>query len=572
VDPSGIALAATLDLRGRTRGLWDLVVTPPGGDPIVQMEAFLIEEGTTPDVWVDIVGFGLIRPERSQAFHVFYGNGGNVDVHALPLWIAGIPPDASVELVSERDTLVLTGQEGFDWTPASGPIVTTSEQALSLILPGVAAGETGAIQLRITVPGACPAPGFVLRAWTNPPLRSGALSPDFSGCVSAATQPYADLGPYSDCHVETWGVVTESWQGLSLPGARPFLFGQVWTSVATQCSGNSLPLADLVAQVEAILASFAAPGKLAGPCAAAMRPVRTAQLPVAVVCSFGPNDKLGPRGAGEPRWISAIEPLRYTIRFKNAEEASAPAQEVIITDDLDESVFDLGSLSLGPITFGEHVIVPPVGSTSFSGEVDLRPGLELVVQVAASLNPVSGVVVWSLRSVDPTTGDLPADPSLGFLPANMSPPEGEGSVSLTVSPLESLAEGTTLANSASIEFDANPALLTPPWTNVLDASAPESVVLPLPPAQVSREFRVSWSGVDLGSGVGSYSIYVSEDAGPFLLWLSDTPDTTALFRGRPGRVYSFYSRARDEAGNLEQVPLFADATTEVRQSARTRRR
>ena len=46
------------------------------------------------------------------------------------------------------------------------------------------------------------------------------------------------------------------------------------------------------------------------------------------------------------------------------------------------------------------------------------------------------LLTWELKSIDPQTGDIPLDPSVGILPPNINPPEGEGSVMFVVMPEE----------------------------------------------------------------------------------------------------------------------------------------
>jgi hypothetical protein len=94
-----------------------------------------------------------------------------------------------------------------------------------------------------------------------------------------------------------------------------------------------------------------------------------------------------------------------------------------------------------------------------------------------------------------------------------------------------------------------------------DAVAPISAVLPLP-ANSPAQIPVSWSGSD-DTGVTSYDIYVSEDGGPFAAWLTSTPLTGSVYPGTVGRSYAFFSRARDQAGNVEAQPASPDAQTAV---------
>ncbi|MDQ3119855.1 MAG: hypothetical protein M3Q89_09865, partial [Verrucomicrobiota bacterium] len=111
-----------------------------------------------------------------------------------------------------------------------------------------------------------------------------------------------------------------------------------------------------------------------------------------------------------------------------------------------------------------------------------------------------------------------------------------------------------------IVFDVNAPIDTPEWLNTIDNSPPASEVQALAPGQTSSLFEVKWTGTDGGAGVASYIIYVSENGGPFRFWI-ETSASSAFFQGRPNASYSFFSVARDGAGNYEAVPGPADATT-----------
>jgi len=286
-------------------------------------------------------------------------------------------------------------------------------------------------------------------------------------------------------------------------------------------------------------------------------------LEVRVAAARDPNDKVGSQGVADPRYLSGEEPLRYAIFFENQATATAPAQEVVITDQLDMTKMDLSTLSLGPIIFGDRQVVPPQGLKQYSTDVDLRSAKDLIVRIEAGLNSETGIVTWRFTSIDPATGQLTEDPLGGFLPPNVNPPEGDGSVLFTVMPKQGLPTGTEIRNRASIVFDVNQPMDTPEWLNTLDNTKPTSQVLPLAATQCSPGFQVQWSGTDVGSGIQDYTIFVSEDNGPFIPFLSNTTAISATFTGQAGKRYAFYSVARDQTGNLEDTPSRPDTTTQV---------
>lgn len=227
--------------------------------------------------------------------------------------------------------------------------------------------------------------------------------------------------------------------------------------------------------------------------------------------SKDPNDKVGSTGAGAGRYVSREEPLQYSIDFENLESANAPAQDVVITDQLDTSKLDFDTFSLGPIAFGvDKLVVPPSGLSEFNTDIDLRPLNNLIVRINAKLDKSTGLLTWRFTSLDPATG-LPAeDPTAGFLPPNNNAPEGEGQVLFTVQPKQGIATGTEIRNRARIVFDNNPPIDTPEWLNTIDNTKPTSRVLPLPATQCTTGINLRWSGSDEGSGVKDFTILVAD--------------------------------------------------------------
>lgn len=310
--------------------------------------------------------------------------------------------------------------------------------------------------------------------------------------------------------------------------------------------------------------------------AAGMPPCgKSKRLHVEVLGSVDPNAKNGTPGFGAAGFVTGTEPLSYAIQFMNAEDASAPAQEVVLTDQLDVTRVDLTSLSLGPIGFAGTTIpiLPGQGEFTHPGvPVDIAEDLngngnllddDILVTIAVHLGtePTAedyGRLTWELRSVDPTTGELPADPRRGFVP-----PGAEGEVLFTLSALPDLATGDEIRDQASIVFDLNEAILPPPWLNTVDKTPPESLVTPLPGTVSAAAFLVEWQGADVGAGVASFDVFVSVDGGAPTAFLTDTTVTAAEFTGESGHRYGFFTRARDNVGNVEDPPATPDAITTV---------
>jgi hypothetical protein len=279
--------------------------------------------------------------------------------------------------------------------------------------------------------------------------------------------------------------------------------------------------------------------------------------------SWDPNDVIGPAGYGPERWIRRdFTTLPYMIRFENEADAAAPAREVFITHTLDESL-DWTTFAFGDVGFGDYTLSVPPGRQTFFTRFDLQSELGMYVDVTGDFDLTTGTAGWYFAAIDPVTFDLLADPIGGFLPPNLSSPEGEGFVNFTVRARNTAVTSETITAQASIIFDANEAIETPEYINTLDAEPPTSAVNALP-AEVPPTFSVSWSGNDgAGSGVAHYDVYVAVDGGPFVRWQRRTTATSATFNGEAGRSYAFYSVATDNVGWRQPTPAAAQANTTV---------
>ncbi len=192
------------------------------------------------------------------------------------------------------------------------------------------------------------------------------------------------------------------------------------------------------------------------------------------VGSVDPNEKEGPNGTTNEHYISSSQPVPYSIFFENQETATAPAQTVVVTDQLDTTKLDLSTFSLGLIGFGDKVVTPGPGLQTYDTDVDLRPGKNLIARIHAALNTTTGVASWRFQSIDPATNQPTTDPTAGFLPPDIDGIVGEGSVLFSVMPKSGLSAGTLISNQATITFDLNAPMNTNTFTNTIDNSKPTS--------------------------------------------------------------------------------------------------
>jgi hypothetical protein len=602
----GKVISTAFNLTGRTPGRWNVMVTNPDGNSATLPDGFTIEQGGAPELWHDVIGPTALRPGRPGRYRFLVGNRGNVDALGVPVMIA-VPRNVEIKLLFPvARPPEAPGQPPINWS--NFPIAMTSEMTsdglpdetiVPWLLPVVPAGSTAIFEFTVTAPTTLDGqsvqvfPGVSLPHWftqdgddadQNPDANPGVVDDLVTGAEAYARRvlhfdSFFDrdvarqlLDDRLRTVIETGAAEwVEKGGGSTMDGGTPSTYCLTCPIPFTACwlTGNCRG-SGMVPEIPALGGSASCDDigwdDCGPPCRIkkGRRPGRPCQCPpdpTPVRRSFDPNDKVGSRQAGG-EFIAGEEPLRYSIYFENDPVlATAPAQEVVITDQLDVAKLDLDSFSLGPISFGDRLVVPIPGLSEFTRDVDLGP--DLLVRITARLDKTTGLLTWRFTSLDPVTQEPPADPLAGFLPPNVNPPEGDGAVVFTVKYTSGLATGARICNQANIFFDENEPILTPAWCNTLDNTKPSSQVLPLATPQASTDFLVQWSGADAGAGIQMYSLFVSENDGPFVPFVSFTPDTSATFTGQPGRRYAFYSVAWDKALNMEDPPSVADAVTTV---------
>lgn len=178
----------------------------------------------------------------------------------------------------------------------------------------------------------------------------------------------------------------------------------------------------------------------------------------------------------------------------------------------------------------------------------------------ANLNGPSGNNGWYLGTVTvtlvPNAGSSPI--SASYYSVDSGPYQGYGAP-FAISP-----DGTHQLMFYSV--DAAGDQETPHGQTIkIDATKPVSHVTALPATATTPNFSVQWSGTDATSGVANYTIYVSDNGGPFAPWLSNVTYTQAYYTGSLLHTYGFHSIAVDNAGNQENPKTAAGATIYVPQ-------
>ena len=509
------------------------------------------------------------RPGVRQSYTIYYGNLGTDTV--VVTMVITIPSHVSLEAKSEIITDPIIEVEDPEEEQVIRDLPTTFEYNGEIIIPLVKAippGRNGSFSMSLEIdecenencePTLSKASGFNIDNLSMDKC-AGTLLNEILGflpggpCIQLASNLVQDgIELYAGRSVS----VANAMAGIGLSGAR--------------CAGSVIPIGTIANTVLTSLEHINRFNRHVGvvqDCSGVFGPDKN-EGEVALelehkstcVIAWDPNEKIGVDGFGEPQYTRAREPVPYTIFFENVDTADVPALDVVIIDELDPVKWDLTTFELGSMGFGEWFIEVPGGLTEYHTEVDLRPEMDLLVDIEAVLDIMTGEIIWTFRSLDPETGETPEDPFAGFLPPNVNPPEGDGSVSFTVLPNQDLASGIELINEASIVFDTNEPILTGPWINTIDRTPPVSNIVSLDSLQTETTFNVQWTGVDDYSGIETYSIYVSENHGPFQLWLEDTTSNFAMFEGEESTHYAFFSIARDSVGNTERMKFDPEAET-----------
>lgn len=295
-----------------------------------------------------------------------------------------------------------------------------------------------------------------------------------------------------------------------------------------------------------------------------------------------PNAMYGPAGYGSQNFIADNGSFAYQVDFENDPTATAPAQEVTIADQLSPDL-NWSTFALTGIGWGNFYLTIPINSEYFQTTVPMTyDGFTFAVEVEAGIESGTGLVYATFQAIDPDTSLPPSNPLIGFLPPENGTGIGEGYLSYSVSPESNLTTGTQISNVADVTFDNgltiatnlvdddDPSEGTDPTkdaTVTIDSGSPTSAVTALPPTQNSSSFSIQWSGQDDtgGSGIASYTIYVSTNGGAFvpIPSLTNTTLTNSIFTGVVGDSYGFYSVATDNVGNIQATPTGPQASTYV---------
>ncbi len=620
------------------RGLYDVILTNPGGLTSTRSGALTIEQASAAQPIITSTGNLRTRPLRPLGFYNEVSNRGNVDIQYVSIRTQVFRPNNSgqVTIINKRPDSSLPRKSDFptvDWN--NTPITNATLGNLTtdtFLYRDLAPGET--ISYNTEIRGLNVDNSFVrsqvvgitrdemigaLRETAEltrqEVINRGIPVPDAETPESwweKIVEPFLELYGYIDGVAEddisTWRLGIRSLFKNAITAAAPdaltnacnIIVDETVTDCGLICTAKfgccnigtaasvvgalgyfstggpfGVPFAILEGINGALNAAkclkdgFNCANKCPQPpptaCVLASNEGNEEFVPACVNTPIDPNEKLSPDGYGEQRFISAQQEIPYTVNFENQPTATAYAQRIRITDQLDPNL-DPRTLRLREIGFKQYRFQVPENRAFFQQRVQLGPDLgNLLADISAGVDLATGTVTWTLTAIDPATGEQPNGVNAGLLPPNNESNDGQGFVTFTVKPKSAVASGVVIHNGATITFDTEAPINTNIVSNTIDAEAPASAVDSLPATQPGTTFDISWSGLDApgGSGLLSYDIFFSANNGPYQPLISGTTATSTQFTAEPNTAYRFYSIARDNAGNVEAAPETPDAVTNV---------
>jgi hypothetical protein len=565
-------LQVSFDASQLSPGPWSLIVTTAtefSSYPIT------VAETKPPNIVATITGPRRVLIGERAGFLVRVCNDGTVDAGPTPITIAGIPVHATFEAafpVADRpSTPANVASLPLDWQSGQTRIVPLLlpdvPPGCSRVLPFwltmnaddlIVGGGVTSAQVSVDLPSSSPNSAGTAEAYDPEAIRE-CIAQMGSSMFSLMATGLEQLIPGNDCVEAVAGFIDGSvvdtgiHDALSMPreGLMNAENGYGLAITAGQCVAGFIPGLSEIGDAIEIGDAAVQNALMSAACA------KDAAAGVGFVFpgSFDPNGIIGPGSGGSQNWVDARAKQPYTVTFENAASAALPAQTVQVDVPLDATTMDLATFEVGPITVGGRTVSPPPGQVAYTSVLDLRPDEQFGVRIDARLDAAKSKFVCTFATVDPDTFEPVSDNLVGFLPPDVVPPQGEGSVSFGFRAVAGVAHGTTLSVQAGIMFDTNPPLPTASWITTIDAHPPVSQIGSLSGTSSSVQVSIPWSATDDGAGVAHVELLVSVDGQPFYVESQALTEPVISFIGDPGRSYRFMTLAQDAAGLRESLDV-----------------
>ena len=583
--------SATFNFHKKKIGKWDIIVNT-GNANITIKDGFELEQVIEPEIELEIIGTPNPGNGRTNSYIVKYSNKGNVNAYCQPIIVEIITNKGfSVEVKERWNYFYTDGVYTDKYATIDGELhrldtlhilsgegkYTTFVTPLIPVIPPYGKGyltfdvvfskDGGILNEPIEIKASALSPlVFIDPESSGTKFGMAGEPPTFDACLAligkllweAAKVPLSII-PGSGCIIQVGETIYSGHTNNESTGMQVASAAGEMGKILVECGASLLPGGFAVKTAVNIFKAICTANDMVEYALMMRDCIKSFAFFGQLIGSCDPNDKIGPVSESGSTWISDRKDFTYVINFENSPEATAPAQEVWITDTLDLNVFNINSFEAGIMKIGDRIIdFVPFETQNYTWSIDMNPEMNLITEINLTLDKSKGIATWYFKSIDPATGELPTDALRGFLPPNDDEGSGQGFVMFTIKLKEGLPDDVTIANRASIVFDFNDPILTPEWVNKKDIVPPTSAVLK--PANITGEIELQWQGEDNpnGSGIYCYDIYMKKDNGAYEPILLKTQATSTTFTIEDGVKYSFYSIATDNAGNREPDKIKPD--------------
>ena len=583
---------AVFDLSSAKLGKYDVVVASDTLKGALEVQAV-----ETPDVWLSVNGPRLMLGNRWTTFTMEYGNRSNTDAYNVPVYLFFDDYD-DIEVEFPFD-YVLTPEEGVVSAEAIKFTLdsigmyqqfTTNmgerKRCYSFIIPFISANGTaqkrfvirrGALnsaqpatnELTVTYAIGEPwGPAEFFDAETAMARGGVTRSSSWEDQEAKALCMWKYLAwgvfdiaaslPFGGCAVGAFKTVVQPF--TEKPEDRFSCLVTNLVCTAVNCAMDSNPLGWGWCAIKLTEAIWNTANNIYS--AQSCVDAKGGKKEVSRVYSIDPNEMIGPWGPDDQKhYIQPIHQMPYTITFENKSTASAPANEVFVTDTLDLTKLDAETFSFSSFGWADTTFVVGGSRTQeFTRDVNYKVnGHDILVRVSGQFNPATGVVNWSFASLEANGSEL-ADVMNGFLLPNDQNGRGEGYVSFIIDHKANPANGSAISNKATIVFDANEPIVTNTYTNTFDTDYPTSKVTKAEEPSEGK-LTVTVSGSDPTSGVDHYTVFAQKNGGEWLAVATITEGTTCTIDVETGTKYGLCAIATDRVGLNE--PKDYKAETEL---------
>ena len=561
--------SAVFNLATAPLGKYDVIV---GTDTLYQ--ALTVEKSEEPDVWMSMSSRFLKLWNRYETYTINYGNRANTAAYNVPMFL--IVPDrhGQIDLVFDFDFYLCDpelsesaqqlAQQLGEYLMAYDEKTQDSIRVYSFMIPyiGPNSTEQRTFRMRTKQGSSMDYDPITIGFWLEQPW--GPYDPD------AATTRAAYTLEQGECFAMEWGKVVFETAISFIPGASClWSIGKAGYSTASGLDGKWSTLFTNVIDVGFNCAEELIPGAHAAQ--AAWKLASSAYSLYSNyqnfkgmsdclngnpkshmtrgVGSLDPNEMTGPWGPDDDKhFIQPIQQMPYMITFENKSTASAPANEVFVTDTLDLTKLDAETFSFGSFGWADTTfVVGGIHTQEFTRDINYKVnGHDIVVRVSAQFNPATGVANWSFASLE-TNGNELDDVMNGFLLPNDQNRRGEGFVSFIIDHKPNPVGGSTISNKATIIFDANEPIVTNTYTNTFDTDYPTSKVVKAEEPSEGK-LTVSVSGSDATSGIDHYTVFAQKNGGEWEAVAIITDGTTCTIDVETGTKYGLCAIATDRVG------------------------